>query len=136
MLIAKRVNAMALILALLMLSANIAQASAIVLVDGAKAELQSAVFTRLKAEAAAAQLKKTGKTAPLNTQYQEALEQALSEWRSALPDAVARVAIASKADVAIEPSTAKLKGLQGTDVTAQVVKALDAQFANLKFVSP
>jgi hypothetical protein len=133
--IAKLLKAIALSV-VLMLMASAAQASAIILVDSAKAEEQSAVFARLKAEAAAAQLKKTGKPAPLNAGYQEALESSLSEWRSALPDAVAQVAIANKADVAIEPSTAKLKGLQGTDLTALVVKALDVQFAKLKFVSP
>jgi len=115
---------------------NIAQASNIILVDSAKAEAQSAVFNRLKIEAAAAQLKKTGKAAPLNAQYQEALELSLSDWRSALPDAVAQIAIATKADVAIEPSIAKLNGLQGTDRTADVVKALDVQFSKLKFISP
>lgn len=133
--LAKLLNAVVFSFALV-LCANIAQASAIILVDSIKAEAQSVVFARLKAEAAAAQLKRTGKAAPLNAQYQEALESSLSEWRGALPDAVAQVAIASKADVAIEPSTAKLKGLQGTDLTAQVVKALDVQFAKLKFVSP
>jgi hypothetical protein len=133
--VAKLLNAFALSF-LLILSANTAQASVIILVDSAKAEVQSAVFARLKAEAAAAQLKKTGKAAPLNAQFQEALEGSLSEWRSALSEAVAQVAVANKADVAIEPSVAKLKGLQGTDLTAQVVKALDAQFAKLKFVSP
>lgn len=133
--ITKPLNTIALSFAL-MLMASAAQASVIILVDSVKAEAQSVVFARLKTEAAAAQLKKTGKAAPLNAQFQEALEASLSEWRSALPEAVAQVAVANKADVAIEPSVAKLKGLQGTDLTAQVVKALDAQFAKLKFVSP
>lgn len=121
---------------LTLLIASAANASVIILVDSAKAEAQSAVFARLKSEAAAAQQKSTGKAAPLNAQFQEALEQSLSEWRSALQDAVAGVAIAINADIAIEPSIAKLKGLQGTDRTAEVVKALDAQFAKLKFAAP
>jgi predicted Zn-dependent protease len=122
--------------ALTLLTTSAANASVILLIDSAKAEAQSVVFARLKSEAGAAQQKQTGKAAPLNVQFQEALEQSLSEWRSALEDAVAKVAIANKADIAIEPSTAKLKGLQGTDRTADVVKVLDLQFAKLKFAAP
>jgi len=121
---------------MLSFNAGAAPSSAIILVDSAKAEAQSMVFARLKTEAAAAQLKNTGKAAPLNAQYQEALELSLSDWRSALPDAVAQIAIATKADIAIEPSIAKLKGLRGTDRTADVVKRLDLQFSKAKFISP
>ncbi len=123
-------------IALTLLTASAANASVILLVDSAKAEAQSVVFARLKSEAAATQQKQTGKAAPLNAQFQEALEQSLSEWRSALEDAVAKVAIANTADIVIEPSTAKLKGLQGTDRTADVVIVLDLQFAKLKFAAP
>jgi predicted Zn-dependent protease len=111
-------------------------AAEIVLLDSAVAERSSKVYARLKQEAAAAQQKRTGKSAPLNAEFAEALEMAISNWRAALPEASAEVARAQKADLVLEVEVAKRYGLSGADVTAQIQAVLDQKFAGEKFVAP
>jgi hypothetical protein len=113
-----------------------AQAASIMIVDVAKAEAQSQVLARLAKEAASAQQKKTGKAAPLNPQFQEALDLSQSDWRQAVDKVVATLAQAKKVDVVIDASVAKKQKLTGLDATAELVKSLDQQFAKAKFIAP
>lgn len=108
----------------------------ILIADSANIETLSKVVARLKAEALAAQLKKTKKAAPLNAEYAEALESSLSDLRVALPQVVESIAKLKGADVVVEPDIAVKLALVGENISAEVARALDARSANLKFLAP
>jgi hypothetical protein len=130
---------------LALLLANVAQAATLVLIaDPVKIEATSTVFARLRAQAFAAQLKRTGKAlqaggsknAVLAPEYAEALESSVSDLRVALPELIASIARARKADMVLEPEVAKKFGLVGVDITAEVTKALDVRGAKTVFLAP
>jgi hypothetical protein len=123
-------------LLLLLLSHTLWAANLVLIADSAKVEANSTVVARLKAEALSAQKKKTGKTAPLNAEYAEALEMSLSDLRVALPKVVAEIAKARAADVVLEPEMAKKFGLTGVDITAELTKAIDLRSAKIRFLAP
>jgi Skp family chaperone for outer membrane proteins len=120
-----------------LLCVGVASAGNLVLItDSAKVEANSSVVARLRAEALSAQKKKTGKAAPLNGEYAEALEMSLSDLRVALPEVIAAIAKAKAADVVLEPEVAKKFALTGVDITAEVTKAIDARSAKIRFLAP
>lgn len=108
----------------------------ILIADSAKIETLSKVVARLKAEALAAQQKKTNKAAPLNAEYAEALEFSLSDLRVALPQVIENIAKAKGADVVIEPDIAVKFALVGENISAEAARALDVRSAKLKFLVP
>jgi hypothetical protein len=111
-------------------------ANSVLIVDPTLVEAKSAVVARVTAQAGAMQLKKTGKAAPLNAQYAEALEATLSDFRAGLPKAVAELAVARKADIVVEASVAKLRGIVAPDISADVAAALDKKLIKLAFIAP
>ncbi len=116
---------------------SVCQAGNLILIaDSAKIETLSKVVARLKAEALAAQLKKTNKAEKLNAEYAEALESSLSELRVELPQVIAGIAKSKGADVVIEPEIAVKFALTGENISAQVARALDVRGAKLKFLAP
>ncbi len=111
-------------------------ANLVLIADSANIEARSTVVARLKAEASAAQLKKTNKAGPLNAEYTEALELSLSDLRVALPEVIEGIAKAKGADVVLEPSIAKKFALVGVDVSAEVAQALDIRASKSRFLAP
>lgn len=111
-------------------------ANLILIADSANIEARSTVVARLKAEALAAQQKKTNIAGPLNAEYAEALELSLSDLRIALPEVIEGIAKAKGADVVLEPSIAAKLALAGVDISAEVVQALDIRSAKMRFLAP
>ena len=119
-----------------LLSVSICHAENLVLIaETAKIETLSKVVARLKAEALAAQRKKTNKPGQLNPEYAEALELSLSDLRVALPQVIESIAKAKSADVVIEPEIASKFALVGENISAEVARALDVRSAKLKFLA-
>lgn len=114
-----------------------AHAAQIVLIaDSANIEARSEVVARLRAEATAAQIKKTNTAGPLNSEYAEALELSLSDLRVALPEVIEGIAKLKGADLVLEPSIAKKFALVGVDISAEVAHALDIRSAKTRFLAP
>lgn len=111
-------------------------ANLILIADSANIEARSTVVARLKAEALAAQQKKTNIAGPLNAEYAEALELSLSDLRIALPQVIEDIAKSKGADVVLEPSIATKLALVGVDISAEVVQALDIRSAKIRFLAP
>ncbi len=119
------------------LSASVCHAENLVLIaETAKIETLSKVVARLRAEALAAQLKKTNKAGQLSPEYAEALESSLSDLRVALPQVIESIAKTKGADVVIEPEIALKFALVGENISAEVARALDVRSAKLKFLAP
>lgn len=116
---------------------SVCQAGNLILIaDSANIETLSKVVARLKAEALAAQQKKTNKAGPLNAEYAEALELSLSDLRVALPQVIESIAKTKGADVVIEPAIATKFALVGENISAEVARALDVRSAKLRFLAP
>ena len=111
-------------------------ANLILIADSVNIEARSTVVARLKAEALAAQQKKTNAVGPLNAEYAEALELSLSDLRIALPQVIEDIAKSKGADVVLEPSIATKLALVGVDISAEVVQALDIRSAKIRFLAP
>ena len=111
-------------------------ANLILIADSVNIEARSTVVARLKAEALAAQQKKTNAVGPLNAEYAEALELSLSDLRIALPEVIEGIAKSKGADIVLEPSIAAKLSLVGVDISAEVVQALDIRSAKMRFLAP
>jgi hypothetical protein len=111
-------------------------ASTIGVVDVNRLETASTSVARLKQLAAAAQQKKLGKVAPLNAEYSEALEAALSEFRRQTPIVIAQLARAKKLDVVLDAAIAKQKKLTGIDLTNEALQIIDQKTKAIQWIAP
>ena len=135
--LAKTIKKISVAFSAIWLFVSVSYAGNLVLIaDSAKIETLSKVVARLKTEALTAQLKKTNKAAPLNSEYAEALESSLSDLRVALPQVIESIAKTKGADAVIEPAIAQKFALLGEDISVEVARVLDTRSAKLKFLAP